>query len=376
MTGLHRPKSRDWGRALPILEAGPDVGAGSAAYGHVMPVSPLWIWRLLLLGFVLVYLASHSLQAWVPPLLPFLAAAAVEAQFFLTGLRGGGRPKGASDPGPQQRDLDELGWAGHTVTVDRDEAQLVLRPGAMEPEEIAEWLRLHRDELEALGPGRHELAAIETPESPLSLYVPPARRRPRRRSRGRLLQALAVLALLAGLFFLDTTGEHWQRLPAASRQATISLLDRQATRIAGHPAEVICDVGGHHVGYVQDADGLAEIGGRRLWLTPQICYRLYLVRHTGRAAGASSGEAIAVLAHEAWHLHGETSEALANCFGYQSGVAVGEALGLSASSARRLMREQLADNPTDFAATPQYIVTTGCQMGGSLDLHVDGRHFP
>jgi hypothetical protein len=40
------------------------------------------------------------------------------------------------------------------------------------------------------------------------------------------------------------------------------------------------------------------------------------------------------------------------------------------------MREQLADNPTDFAATPQYIVPSGCQRGGSLDLHLAGRHFP
>jgi hypothetical protein len=40
------------------------------------------------------------------------------------------------------------------------------------------------------------------------------------------------------------------------------------------------------------------------------------------------------------------------------------------------MREQLADNPANFAATPQYIVPSGCHRGGSLDLHLDGRHFP
>ena len=83
-----------------------------------------------------------------------------------------------------------------------------------------------------------------------------------------------------------------------------------------------------------------------------------------------------MFAHEAWHLRGEPSEALANCFAYQSGVRVGEALGLSAESARQLMREQLADNPTDFAATPQYIIPAGCHQGGSFDLHLDGRHFP
>jgi len=154
------------------------------------------------------------------------------------------------------------------------------------------------------------------------------------------------------------------------------VLDRQAAQIAGHPAEVICDVSGRHVGYVQDADGLAEVGGHRAWLTPQICYQLYLVTRNGRAGSPSAGEAIAVFAHEAWHLHGEASEARANCFAYQSGVRVGEALGLAAKTSRRLMSEQLADNATDFAATPQYVVPAGCRQGGSLDLHLDGRHFP
>ena len=83
-----------------------------------------------------------------------------------------------------------------------------------------------------------------------------------------------------------------------------------------------------------------------------------------------------MLAHEAWHLHGEPNEARANCFAYQSGVAVGEALGLSSSTARQLMHEQLADNPSDFADAPPYVVPAGCTQGGSLDLHLDGSHFP
>ena len=132
----------------------------------------VWIWRLVLLGFALVYLASAELQASVPPLLPFLCAAAVEAQFFLAGLRAGGPRAPVPDRGPQARDIDELGWASRIVTVDQGEAELVLRPGEMEREEIADWLEQHREELAALGPGHHELAAIETPESPLSLYVP------------------------------------------------------------------------------------------------------------------------------------------------------------------------------------------------------------
>ena len=261
-----------------------------------MSLRPLWVWRSLLLGFAIAYLASAGLQAWLPPLVPFLAAAAVEAQFFLAGVRAGRRRRAFADPGPQQRDLDELGWQGHTITVRHGEAELVLRPGELDDDEIAEWLLVHRDELAALGPGHHELAPIETAASPLSAPGAACRATPRRRTRPRLVQALVVLALFAGLFMLDTRAEHWQRLSAQARAATITVLNRQASRIAGHPAEVICDVAGRHVGYVQDADGLAEVGGRRAWLTPDVCYRLYLIQRTGHAAGSSSGQAIAVLA--------------------------------------------------------------------------------
>lgn len=340
----------------------------------LMSLRPILVWRLLLLGFAIVYLSSTTLQAWFPPLLPFLAAAAVEAQFFFAGVRASRRRRTFADPGPQQHDLDELGWAARTVTVQHGDAELVLRPGELGADEIADWLDAHGAEIGALGPGRHELARIDSATSPLAHHVEPTTR-PRGRARVRLLQALAVLALFAGLFLLDTRSEHWQHLSAAARASTIGVLDRQASRIAGRPAMVTCDVAGHHVGSVQDADGLAEVGGTRAWLTPQVCYDLYRIKQTGRA-GSSSGHAIAVLAHESWHLHGESSEALANCFAYQSGVSVGEALGLSPATARRLMHDELARNSSDFADSPQYIVPSGCRQGGSYDLHLDGVHFP
>jgi hypothetical protein len=292
-----------------------------------MRLRPLWIWRASFLGFAIVYLASTTLQDWLPPLLPFLAAAAVEAHFFIAGTRSRRGYPAPTDAGPQQRDLEELGWPEETD----EEAE----PGA-------------------------------APSHPPAL--------PRTSWLRRLVPALAVLALLAGAVFLDSATAHWQRLSAEKRTATVHLLDREAARIAGHPATIVCDTSGKHVGYVQDADGLAEVGGTRAWLTPQVCYQLYLV--TRGHPGSGAGHAIAVLAHEAWHLHGEQSEALANCYAYQSGVAVGERLGLSPAKARSLMRKQLDTNPTDYASDPQYVVPAGCTQGGSLDLHLDGRAFP
>src|SRR5690554_1861875 len=112
-----------------------------------MRIPLLWLWRLLLGGFAIVYLASETLQGWLPPLLPFLAAAAVEAQFFFAGLRQReGRNATTADPGPQQRDLDEFGWASRTLSMRGTDAELVLRPGEMDDAEIANWLSLHQSE--------------------------------------------------------------------------------------------------------------------------------------------------------------------------------------------------------------------------------------
>jgi len=340
-----------------------------------MRVPLIWLWRLLLGGFVVAYFASETLQLWVPPLLPFLAAALVEAQFFVSGLRSTRGRTVVQDRGPQARDLADFGWASRTVVISSGDAELVLRPGELDDDEIVEWLQLHEAELAALGPGRHDLAPIDAPESPVAVHVPPPVRRPRALRR-RLVQVAVVLALLSGLFLLDRSRASWQKLPAHERAATLAILDREATGIAGHSARVMCDVSGRHVGYVQDADGLAEVGGHRMWLTPGICYRLAKVKQVTPATETATGKAISVLAHEAWHLHGVTNEGLANCYAYQSGVSVGRELGLSAATARRLMHQQLADNPADFADSPAYVVPSGCHQGGTFDLNLDGTHFP
>ena len=276
-----------------------------------MRIPLIWVWRVLLGGFVVAYFASSSLQLWVPPLVPFVAAVAIEAQFFFAGSRGS-RGRTVADRGPQPRDLEEFGW-----TLDPDEAD------------------------------------FEPVEEPIVL-------RPRR-TRRRLIQLAVVLVVLSGLFLLDRSRASWQKLPASERAATVAILDRQAARIAGHRAQVMCDTSGKRVGYVQEADGLAEVGGSRMWLTPGICYRLAKIKQVAPATETATGKAIAVFAHEAWHLHGVASESLANCYAYRSGVSVGQALGLSAGTARRLMRQQFADNPSDFADTPAYVVPHGCR---------------
>ena len=120
---------------------------------------------------------------------------------------------------------------------------------------------------------------------------------------------------------------------------------------------VTCDARGETVGVVQHADGIAEVGGTRAFLTPEICFRLYRLAFEGEEGAFSrTARAIAVLAHEAWHLRGESDEGVTNCYAFQSGVALGERLGLSPGTAARMMRQQLAENPIQARTAPAYLV--------------------
>ena len=155
------------------------------------------------------------------------------------------------------------------------------------------------------------------------------------------------------------------------------MLSFEAARIAGHAADVHCDARGEAVGIVQHADGIAEVGGRNAYLTPDICYRLYRLKYKNDEGPFSqTARAIAVLAHEAWHLHGETDEGVTNCYAFQSGVALGRRLGLSEGTAARMMRQQLADNATYGRSAPEYLVPRECRNGGSLDLAPGNSRFP
>ena len=134
---------------------------------------------------------------------------------------------------------------------------------------------------------------------------------------------------------------------------------------------------GEAVGIVQHADGVAEVGGRNAYLTPEICYRLYrLAFKDDEGAFSQTARAIAVLAHEAWHLRGESNEGVTNCYAFQSGVALGRRLGLSEGTAARMMRQQLADNATYGGSAPEYLVPSECRNGSSLDLDPASGRFP
>jgi hypothetical protein len=279
------------------------------------------------------FFLPYEVQAVIPVWLVFLLALGLEVQFFAGGWLQArrGEPRGPVDRGPQPRDLQDLG-------VQYDEYE----PLSLFP---SDW---YSRPVEAARPYWRYVA-----------------------------EAVGALAVVAVILYFAARPSGWDAVSSTDQAKAEAVFSREASRIAGHPATVTCDDSGQQVGYVQDADGVAEVGGRRAYLTPAICDTLYQLAFKERVKSfARTARAIAVLGHEAQHLRGVRNEGLANCYGFQTGVQIGVNLGLSESRAREMMREQLATNASDSAGNPAYRVPSGCRSGGAEDLHPEEPAFP
>ena len=285
--------------------------------------------RIAVLALVIVYFfLPYWIQAAIPVWLLFLTALGLEVEFFLGGYMQGrrGRPATEPDRGPQQRDLTDLGsWAWW------DNAAATALP----VEESSRFRWIH------------------------------------------VAEAAVGIALVAAILFYASRPKGWDAVGPEARARTEAVLSREASLVAGHPAQVGCDTSGQYVGFVQDADGLAFVGGNRAYVTPSICNTLYQLAIKHRTQSFSrTARALAVLGHESWHLQGVRNEGLANCYGYQSGVEIGVHFGLSEKTARAMMREQLATNAADSGSNVQYRVPSECRDGGAADLQADSAGFP
>jgi hypothetical protein len=294
--------------------------------------------RIAAVALVLAWFFVPVLRSSIPAWVPFLAFAALEAQFLVAGLRERGAPRGPRGRAPLAEDVEDFGgpeW---------------LEPVLIEAEGHQVWV-------------------------PADIERGPRVVRPRRRLLPRLEGVLALAGLVLLLVLLPEGG--WRGLDDADQRRTEARLSAEAARIAGHDARIRCDGQGEAVGIVQHADGVAEVGGTNAFLTPEICFRLYrLAFKDDEGAFSQTARAIAVLAHEAWHLRGESNEGVTNCYAFQSGVRLGERLGLSERTAARMMRQQLAENPIQAKSAPEYLVPGECRNGGPLDLAPSVSRFP
>ena len=257
---------------------------------------------------------AFGVRAYVPIWLPFLIVLALEVTYFAGAWRAA--PARERDRAPQEIDLRRYGY--------------------LEPED--DW--------------------------------PPPRR-----AASRFVIGLVVIAALAGIAWYAGRSD-WERLDEGARAAATARFSQEASRIVGRPVEVGCDESGEFVGAVQHADGIAEVGGRRAYLSPERCYDLYRLAFDGDISFSQTARAIAVLAHEAWHLRGERNEGLTECYALQSGVELGRRLGLRDETARQMMRQQLAENRLRARGSLEYLVPPECRDEGELDLDPTSSAFP
>jgi hypothetical protein len=198
---------------------------------------------------------------------------------------------------------------------------------------------------------------------------------PPRRPLRPLLVGLGVIAALAAVVWIAGS-RGWDGLDDEAKTEATARFSAEASRIVGRPVEIRCDESRRIVGAVQHSDGVAEVGGRVAYLTPDRCHDLYRLAFEGGGPFSQTARAIAVLAHESWHLKGERDEGRTECFALQSGVELAERLGATADTARRMMRQQLAENALRASGDLEYLVSPECRDGGELDLDLGSSRFP
>jgi hypothetical protein len=319
--------------------------------------SHLTLLRLGLIAFVLAWLfGPYALQSAVPIWLPFLIALGLELHFFVGGL--GPAPRQRPDRGPQTADRERYGYGE-----DAEELLLVREQG----DEL--WIPYSGESDEELDELIAEAREAPVQEAPPAVVAGPRHLRS-------LLVGLGLIGALALTFWIVENNTGWNGLDASTRAEAAARFSDEASRVAAKPVTIRCDESGKNVGAVQHADGVATVGGDLAYLTPERCLDLYRLAFKGEVRSSRTGSALAVLAHETWHLRGIADEGTTECYALQTGVEMGQRLGLSAETARRMMRQQLVENDLRSQTNPAYRLPADCLDGGRLDLNPNSSRFP
>ncbi|MGI8479669.1 MAG: hypothetical protein ACR2M2_07415, partial [Gaiellaceae bacterium] len=224
------------------------------------PARPATMVRVAVVVFVLAWIfGPYELRSAVPVLLVFLIALGLELNFLISALRS--TPSSRPDRKPQDVDRERYGYEGET-----DDLLLVRRDG----EEV--WIPYSgesSEEIEAL------IADAGAPREEVdeSTFEPEGRRTlaPVRQ----FLVGLGIICALGLAIWFVESRTGWDSLDGSTRIGAVERFSDEASRIAGKPVSIYCDESRDFVGAVQHADGVAEVGGERAYLTPEICLDLY-----------------------------------------------------------------------------------------------------
>lgn len=109
-------------------------------------------------------------------------------------------------------------------------------------------------------------------------------------------------------------------------------------------------------------------------LRRNVCHNLWDYAHGGQS-NPTEGQILAVhiVAHEAQHIDGIQSEAVAECRAVQLDHLIAEDLGATPEQARELQRRYFVDY---YPNQRNDYVSGACAEGGELDIYPDRAEFP
>jgi hypothetical protein len=283
--------------------------------------------RAAALVFVVAWLFSDDLRAWIPVWLPIVVLLAAEVEFVLRGRRE--QPRQGSRrvaPGPEDADL-----------------------GFGELVEDEDGIR----------------------------FLPPPARPERARRRLAWIVGGILAAILVALAARSDRAATWQGLASDDRARAEARFTAEAATIAGASARVRCDDGYSFTGAGSDTLGVAFPRSGLAYLDPAVCRRLYDLAFRGRGSDERTIDAVIVLAHEAVHLGGERREGVTECLALQAAGPLAVRLGLDEGRARRLLttafERRLAERNVIRAA---YALPSSCRDGRPLDRRPGDSRFP
>jgi len=318
--------------------------------------------RVALVLFVFAWIfGPRELRSAVPVWIVFLIALGLEVHFFAGALRR--TPPPLPDRRPQTVDRERYGYAeeaGDLLLVREGDEELWIPYSGERDDEVDVLIATMREQLDDDAP----------------VTATSAERRPLWPAVRRFLTGLGVIAVLALVLWFVEGRTGWDSVDGDTRAEAVARFSDEASRIAEKPVTIRCDESRDYVGLVQHADGVAAVGGDRAYLTPERCHDLYRLAFDGEVTSSQTARALAVLAHEAWHLRGVSDEGTTECYALQSGVTLGQRLGLSEGTARQMMRQQLTENALRARGAFEYLVPPECRDGGRLDLDRGDTRFP
>jgi hypothetical protein len=284
--------------------------------------------RAAALVFVVAWLFSDGVRAWVPVWAPIAVLLAAEIEFVIRGRRDEPRPAATRiPPGPEDADL-----------------------GFGELVEDEDGIR----------------------------FVPPPARADRQGRRLGWLVGAALAAVVVLFAVRSDRAATWSALPAGTRARAEARLTSEATRIAGRSVRIRCDEGYAFTGAGSDTLGIAFPGARLAYLDPTICRSLFDLTFAGDHRGDQrTADALVVLAHEAVHLGGERREGVTECLALQDAGPLALRLGLAEDTARRILRTAFAERLSERSVIrAAYALPTSCRDGGQLDRRPTDPRFP